>query len=279
MFFSSMERDTYHHTHIELFQQIAGQLAVIVEKGRLYQQLVELNELKNKFLGIAAHDLRNPIGAMKVFLALLLEGGLGQISADQRKMLERMNKSCESMSMLINDLLDVSAIEAGSLQLAARPVDPADYLAEAHSAHLALAHAKGIELLLDLAPHLPPVMMDGDRIGQVLGNLISNAIKFSYPATAITLRAVPAGSFVEISVKDQGQGIPESELPKVFVEFGRTSVRPTAGEQSTGLGLAIVKRIVEAHGGRIWVQSRVGVGSTFTFTLPIADAREFAPTT
>ena len=115
---------------------------------------------------------------------------------------------------------------------------------------------------------IPVMVMDPDRIDQVMNNLINNAIKFSYPNTTITLRACVQDQDVVISVQDQGQGIPAQEVDNLFTDFGRTSVRPTAGEKSTGLGLAIVKRIVELHGGRIWVESKVGVGSVFTFTLP-----------
>jgi signal transduction histidine kinase len=111
--------------------------------------------------------------------------------------------------------------------------------------------------------------MDPDRINQAINNLITNALKYSYPQTVVTLRARRAGDEVTISVQDQGQGIPAAELPRLFTDFGRTSVRPTGGEKSVGLGLAIVKRMVEAHGGRIWVESQVGVGSIFTFALPL----------
>ena len=115
---------------------------------------------------------------------------------------------------------------------------------------------------------IPVIVMDPDRIDQVMNNLINNAIKFSYPNTTITLRSCVQDQDVVISVQDQGQGIPAQEVDNLFTDFGRTSVRPTAGEKSTGLGLSIVKRIVELHGGRIWVESTVGVGSIFTFTLP-----------
>jgi signal transduction histidine kinase len=108
-------------------------------------------------------------------------------------------------------------------------------------------------------------------MNQVMNNLIMNAIKFSYPDTTITLGAKTVDQGVAIWVADQGQGIPEVEIPRLFTEFGRVSVRPTGGEKSTGLGLAIVKRIVEAHGGRIWVESQVGRGSTFIFTLPVRE--------
>ena len=269
MFFSSRERDTYARSHVQLFTQIAGQLAVIVEKGRLYQQLVELNELKNKFLGVAAHDLRSPISVIKGYLGLFLSGTLGELPELHLDFLDSMNKTCEEMLALINNLLDVSAIEAGKLELRLMEIDLADYLRERHAAQSLLARQKSIELRLELAPGLPTVVWDPNRIGQVLSNLINNAIKFSHPGTTITLRARPVGEgIVEIAVADQGQGIPETELPKMFTDFGRTSVRPTGGEKSTGLGLAIVKRMVEAHKGTIRVESKVGEGSTFIVTIP-----------
>jgi signal transduction histidine kinase len=272
MFFSSMQPNTYQDAHVELFLQIAGQLAVIVEKSRLYQQLVELNQLKNKFLGIAAHDLRSPISIVKSFAQLFLTGYLGEVSASQRDILERMDRSCETMLGLINDLLDVTAIEAGQLDLDLREVDLASYLRECQTTNAVLAKSKSIELALDLEPNLPHMMMDADRINQALNNLITNACKYSFPNTVVTLRAWVMDDDVAIAVQDQGQGIPKADLPKMFTEFGRTSVRPTGGEKSIGLGLAIVKRMVEAHGGRIWVESQVGVGSTFTFTLPLRAA-------
>ncbi len=270
MFFSSMQSNTYQDAHVEFFLGIAGQLAVIVEKSRLYQQLVELNQLKNKFLGIAAHDLRSPIGVIKSFTQLFLQDYLGEVPEEQREILVKMDKSCETMLTLINDLLDVSAIEAGHLELKLYEVDLTAFLRECHAAHVLWARAKNIELALDLAPDLPAVTMEPDRINQVMNNLITNAIKYSNPGTVVTLRARRAGDEVAISVQDQGQGIPAKEIPKLFTDFGKTSVRPTGGETSIGLGLAIVKRMVEAHGGRIGVESLVGAGSTFTFTLPLA---------
>lgn len=269
MFFSSMEANTYENAHVELFLQIAGQLAVIVEKGRLYQRLVELNELKNKFLGIAAHDLRNPIGAVKGYVGILLDGILGEVPESQREIMQKMNKICETMLDLVNNLLDVSAIESGQLRLTPREVDLAGYLRESQEYGSLLAKAKSIEMKMEIEPALPTVVMDPDRINQVIMNLVTNAIKFSHPETAITLKARVVGTEVQISVSDKGQGIPREEIPKIFTEFGRTSVRSTAGEKGVGLGLAIVKRLVEAHGGHIWVESKVGVGSTFTFTLPL----------
>ena len=273
IFFSSMKPFTYENIHVELFQQIAGLLSMIVEKGRMYQQLVDLNDLKNRFLGIAAHDLRNPISVIKGYVSLVLRDLFGELGPELREVMNAVNSTCETMLTLIDDLLDVSAIESGRLDLRPQEVDLADYLRRCHAANSMLAKAKSIELTLDLAPELPRVMMDTGRVNQVINNLITNAIKFSHPDTAITMRARALSDEVEISVSDQGQGIPEDEIETIFAPFARGSVRPTAGEKSTGLGLAIVKRMVEAHGGRISVTSKVGEGSTFTFTLPVRNSR------
>lgn len=264
-----MKPNTYRDVHVELFLKIAGQLSTIVEKSRLYQQLVELNELKNKFLGIAAHDLRNPLGVIKGYLWLLMSGRLNDMRA--KDVMQQMGKSCQTMLNLINDLLDISAIESGHLNLRLEKVNLYEYLGECHSSNLILAKAKSIDLNLDLKPsiELPLVTLDKDRISQVINNLITNAIKFSFPDTVITLRAQRKGDEIVISVVDQGQGIPEPEITHIFNEFNKASPRPTAGETSTGLGLAIVKRMVEAHHGRIWVESELNKGSTFSFMLPI----------
>ena len=268
IFFNSMQSNVYQNAHVELFLQIAGQLSTIVEKSRLYQQLIELNQMKDRFLGIAAHDLRSPIAIIMNYLEYLLEGHPGKLTESQENILNKMHGVSEKMLNLVNELLDVNAIEAGRLELKREAIDLSRYLKECYEENLVLSKAKSIELVLDLAPNLPVMVMDPHRIEQVMNNLINNAIKFSYPNTTITLRARVEDQNVAISIQDQGQGIPSQEIDSLFTEFGKTSVRPTAGEKSTGLGLAIAKRIVELHGGRIWVESKVGVGSIFTFTLP-----------
>lgn len=272
LFFSSMEKNTYQDAHVEIYRHIAGHLSTIIEKSRIYQQVLELNQLKNKFLGIAAHDLRNPLSVLSGFLKLFLDGTLGDIQPQQREILERMSRNCNSMFDLIDELLDVSAIESGKLELDRDHVDLAVFLRECFEDNRLLAGSKEIEIELDLEHDLPTLDLDVDRVQQVVNNLITNAIKFSYPGTTIRLRAHRENDRVRISVVDQGQGIPEAEISSLFTEFGRTSVQPTAGEKSTGLGLAICKRIVEAHGGRIGVESVMDEGSTFFFTLPLTHA-------
>ena len=268
IFFNSMQPNVYENAHVELFLQIAGQLSNILEKSRLYKQSMELNQMKDRFLGIAAHDLRSPIAIIMNYLEYLLEGHPGKITESQDNILNKTLKVSEKMLNLVNELLDVNAIEAGRLELKMDAIDLIQYLKECYEENLILSKAKSIELVLDLDPELPVIVMDPHRIDQVMNNLITNAIKFSYPHTTITLRARVLDQDVSISVQDQGQGIPAQEVDTLFTEFGKTSVRSTAGEKSTGLGLAIAKRIVGLHGGRIWAESKVDVGSIFTFTLP-----------
>jgi signal transduction histidine kinase len=271
LFFTSMKTDAYVKAHQDIFIQIANQLSTIVEKSRYLQQLFELSELKNKFLGMAAHDLRNPLSTLKGYLGLFLTDVLGELTADQREVLVDMNRTSDNMLGLINDLLDVTAIETGNLQLKRQPTIISELLHTIQASLRVLAHSKSIEIKLDLPASLPVLQIDQARIKQVLTNLITNAVKYSYSHTFILLRVKVFEQEVWIAVKDQGQGIPVEEMKHLFKDFSRTSVKPTAGEKSIGLGLAITRRIVEAHGGIIWVDSEIGKGSTFTFSLPIKE--------
>jgi len=270
MFFSSMKTGTYADLHVGLFMQIAGQLAMILEKSKLYQQLYELNLLKNRFLGMAVHDLRHPITVMQGYLDMLVGEILGPLPENQARVLRILQGASETMVAMVNDLLDVSAIEAGNLEIQPELVDLGSFLSEIQEESALLAKRKEQEVRLEVPGESLTVRMDPRRIHQVLTNLVTNAIKFSQANTRITLGADTTEQEVSIFVKDQGQGIPKAEIAKAFTEFGRLSVRPTAGESSTGLGLAIAKRIVEAHGGRIWVESEQGKGSTFSFAIPLA---------
>ena len=272
IFFSSLRTGEYRKAHVAIFREIAGQLALALEKSRLYEEVLQANEQKDKFLGMASHDLRNPLAVVKGYAELLGGGTLGEIVPEQKKPLEIIARHCDKMLHLIHDLLDVSAIESGHLAIERRSIDLANYLKESAMDGILLAKAKSIEFISEIPPDLPTVMMDPDRIDQVINNLVTNAIKFSKPGSRITLRAVCLKEAVAISVSDQGAGIPRSEIPKMFQYFGKTTVLPSAGEKSTGLGLAIAKRMVEAHGGKIGVESEPGKGSTFTFTLPLASS-------
>lgn len=269
IFFSSRKRDTYKNEHKELYRQIAGQLSVIVEKSRMYQKMIEINDLKNNLLGIAMHDLRSPISLMNSRLDLIMEGHLGDLAPAQLDSLKGIRQWSEKMLTLIEELLDVSAIESGQLNLTEKNIELKEYLSKWVAFNEPLAAAKQIELKFQTNGALPKVMFDPERIAQVVNNLIGNAIKYSPSGSVVQVSVKKARQAVRISVSDQGKGILKREMVKVFDYFVKGKTRPTGGESSTGLGLAICKRMVEAHGGRIWVDSTSRKGSTFTFELPI----------
>jgi signal transduction histidine kinase/HAMP domain-containing protein len=269
MFFSSTKVDTYLNAHKDFFIQISGQIATIIEKSQLYQRLVELNELKNNFLGMAAHDLQNPNVLMRLYLNQLVES-LGDVRGDQNVWISKIQSISDSMLSLTKDFLCISSIEAGQLRLKQGPILPDVFLADCLENNKHITKEKSIALKLDIDEGLPIVYIDSDRLSQVINNLITNATKYSHPSTEIILSARLREKEVEVSVTDQGQGVPEDEVHKLFKMFGKTSVRPTSGEVSTGIGLAICKHIVEAHGCRIWVESKgMGKGSIFKFTMPL----------
>ena len=232
-------------------------------------QLEELNGEKNRFLGMAAHDLRNPIGSVMGFCSILKAGILGEVTEKQREVIERMSRSATFMSNLLDDLLDVSKIESGKLDLKRSEYDFEVQIEDNVSLQRMLAEKKSIQLNVVWQTPLRKIFADAGKIEQVLTNLLSNAIKYSQPGTTTTLEIAESEGELLVAVRDQGQGIAAHELDRVFKPFEKTSTQTTAGEKSTGLGMAIVKKIVEGHQGKIWVESELGVGSTFYFTLPL----------
>ena len=239
----------------------------------LTQRNAELNNAikeKNQLLGMAAHDLRNPLGIIVGIVDLLGEELAPSLSEENRELLSRVARSAAYMVELIDDMLDFSKIDAGRLDLHRLPTSIVDLIEQNLAFNSILSNKKGIALRFERTGSLPPpLMLDARRIQQVLNNLISNALKFSHAGTTITVTLHGAANEVTIAVADAGQGIAADELDKLFKPFSSTRTRATANEKSTGLGLAIVRRIVEAHGGHIRVESELGRGSTFFVTLPI----------
>ena len=281
MFFSSIQPNAFNEAHVETFSRIASQLSVIVEKGRLVSGLSEqkaaierqneelrrLNDLKNTFLGIAAHDLRNPIGAIQTSVDLLMDPAFGISEEDRVSLLQRMGRYTRHMLALLDDLLEVTQIESGKLSLNLEPVNLRGFLDEAVQQHAMLAASKGTQVLLQAVPE-GQVMVDPLRLRQVVDNLISNAVKFSPPGSTVRVNAERILAGWQVNVQDEGPGITEQDRNRLFQDFARLSAKPTGDEKSTGLGLAISRRVVEAHGGRIGVNSGPGQGATFWFTLP-----------
>jgi len=248
-------------THLQIRRLLA-------EERNLVDQLSKANAAKNKFLGMAAHDLRNPLASIRGLAEFLRDGVVGPLTTDQRDLLATICAASQQMLHMVNELLDVATIEAGELKLHKEPTALAE-LAE-KSIYLVNIEAakKQTRVVLNAAADLPKAVVDPGKIRQVMDNLLSNAVKFSPPGSMVTVELGATPEAHTIAVRDQGPGIPESERDKLFKDFGRTSVKPTAGEQSTGLGLAICRKIVDAHRGAIAVENLPTRGCVFRVTLP-----------
>lgn len=238
------------------------------ELAKKNAELERLDRQKNDFLGIAAHDLRSPLSIILGYSDFLLDEAGPTLRDEHRRFLSFIRSSSQFMLQLVDELLDVTVIESGRLELALEPTNLAELIERNATLNRVLAERKGIELTCDCHADMPLATVDGPKIEQVLNNLISNAIKYSFPDSRVEIRASYTGSRVLIAVQDRGQGISQEDQQHLFRWFGRRRVKGTAGEKSTGLGLAIAQRIVHEHGGEIWVESEQGEGSTFFVSLP-----------
>jgi signal transduction histidine kinase len=281
MFFSSVQPGVYSDVHVDVFKRIARQLSVIVDKGYLVselaarqaaieeknQELQRLNELKNVFLGMAAHDLRNPLSSIQLIASVLRDRTFPLSEEERVSLLDDIVQQTHHMLTLLDELLDVSRIEAGKLELRHEPLAVADFVGEIVRRHHQLATSKGTVVVLR---HVESgtLVADPVRLRQVLDNLISNAVKYSPPGSTVWVDAIRERDGWRLAVQDQGPGISPADRDKLFTDFARLSARPTGGEKSTGLGLAITRRVVEAHGGIIDVDSMPGQGATFWVWLP-----------
>jgi len=237
------------------------------------RKLEDLNRTKNSLLGMAAHDLRNPIAVIKEASNMLIDTKLKLPAEDRVELLHLCKRMSDFMLNLVDELLDVAKIEAGNLKLEKTENNYGKFVSGVLELNQIFARKKKIDLNFKYEAENIDLLFDKNKIEQVLNNLISNAIKYSFPETKISVHLKKEKDFVLTEVIDEGQGIPEEELHKLFNMFQKTSVRTTAGEKSTGLGIAISKKIVEAHGGTIGALSQVGKGSVFFFRLPLNSSR------
>lgn len=235
-----------------------------LENARLYAAAQRATLARDEVLAVVSHDLRNPLSSIAICARTLGEDV--PAGSEQATMLNAIAEATDWMSRLIHDLLDASALEAGRLTMVHRPESVSEMIASAINMHAAQAAARSITLTAELPAVLPLVNADAGRVGQVIDNLLTNAIKFTDRGGQTVVRARVTAPYVEISVSDTGPGIPPEEQARVFDRFWQS--RRTAG-RGTGLGLTIARGIVEAHGGRIWLESEPGRGSTVSFTLPI----------
>ncbi len=255
------------------------------EDERLAALLHQADRMKSEFVSLVSHELRTPLTSIKGYIDLLLDGDAGELTGEQREYLGIVKNNAERLIALINDLLDVSRIESGKIELHCSPVDltclihgVADSLRpsiEEKGQHLTLTLADGHEPLpggRDGSP-LPAVLADPDRVTQILSNLLSNAYKYTPAGGSISVRAYTEGDYVRVDVRDTGIGLSTEEQSQLFTRFFRARNRVTQEVGGTGLGLSIARSLVEMHGGKITVSSSPGQGSTFSFTLPVAQAQ------
>ncbi|MEW5851468.1 MAG: ATP-binding protein [Myxococcota bacterium] len=269
----------------------------LVEKNRRVEEanerLKEMDKLKSSFLATVSHELRTPLTSVIGYSEMLLEGMAGEMTSEQKEYVTTIMEKGESLLKLITSILDLSRIESGNLKLNLVDVDLYEVIKAAHTSVVPQAQKKKLTLKLDLDPGLPRIVGDGDKIRQILINLLGNSVKFTPEGGTITLRvknffgrrksplktqdatggaelfAIAEESFVRVEVEDTGIGIPADKLTKVFESFYQVDSSSTREHGGTGLGLSIVKSFVDAHKGDVWVESTLGKGATFVVLLPV----------
>jgi PAS domain S-box-containing protein len=250
---------------VMLLENLARRVALAVDRARLYEQAQAAVRARDEILGVVSHDLRNPLSTIQITAALLHDLS-HERRDDNRKWLEVITRSVKQMNSLIEDLLDVTSIEAGGFSVETAESDVRSLVRDACEMLAPLARKRKIRLETSVADDLPPMRLDAPQVLRVISNLVGNALKFTPGGGRVVLRAEQEGEAVVFAVTDTGPGIPEDQLPHVFDRFWQA--RP-GDRRGAGLGLTIAKGIVEAHGGRIWAESRTGEGATFRFTLPV----------
>jgi PAS domain S-box-containing protein len=272
---SSHPSRRYRLLDLNLAEDLAQRAALAIENARLYEAARRATTMRDDILGIVAHDLRSPISSIQLAAEMLPLVRQKKGAADQRIYIETILSSSSRANRLIQDLLDVTSIEAGQLSIERRRVPAAQVVVDVFESQKLLASAASLDLQIEVPPKLPDLWADRDRLMQVFENLVANALKFTAPGGRITIGAKPGDGQVLFWVADTGAGVPADEVESLFERFWQAR---KAYRQGAGLGLPIVKGIVEAHGGRIWVESKIAVGTTFLFTVPTASSEgEQAP--
>ncbi len=271
----------YSHTAIPVWNSFV-RLVIFIVVGQLafnlnqkHQKLKETNKVlenlnseKNKLIGIAAHDLRNPIGNIFAFSDLLITGYSDKSDPNALKIIGYIKTISSNTLEMLEKLLDISKIESGTVSLTFTRQEYTSFIKKQITLNQMFADKKNIKIIFTPEKEKLYLSFDEHYLSEAINNLLTNAVKFSYPDNEITVRISEKKKFIKTEVSDKGKGIPVEEQKKLFQYFQKTSVKPTGGEKSTGLGLAIAKKIVMEHNGRIGVESKPGEGSTFYYELP-----------
>jgi PAS domain S-box-containing protein len=267
---SSQESHQYTMEELKLAEELGRRAALAVENARLYDEAQLATRARDDMLAIVAHDLRNPLNTIFMSAQFLSEIVPESDRPTEAKQISIVRRAAERMNQLIQDLLEVKRIESGRLTIEKRDTDAASVVQEALEILKPIAAASSLSLESDVGPGTPRIYVDPPRIQQVLSNLVGNAIKFTPAGGQIVLRTRPGENEAHFIVADTGPGIAPDQLPHIF---GRFYQGKRTDRRGIGLGLAIAKGIVEAHGGRIWVESQLGAGSSFYFTVPAANGK------
>ena len=232
------------------------------------EALRDLNKLKSEFVSVVSHELRTPLAIIKEAMSLIYDGTVGETNEKQRHVLVKASQNVERLKNIIEELLDMSRLESERFRLHYSLVNLNDLLKDSAGFFKKRAREKGINLEYVLPERETNIFIDAERINQVILNLINNAIKFTEEDGKIKVELKSLENKIRVAVTDTGIGITKIDLPKLFNKFVQVSKVPAADRKGFGLGLSITKRIVEKHGGEIWAESKLGVGSRFYFTLP-----------
>jgi signal transduction histidine kinase len=268
-------RGGFPQTTVDLLKTFAAQSVLAIQNAHLFTEIDEksrqleiVSQHKSQFLANMSHELRTPLNAILGYTELILDNIYGETPEKMREVLERLQLNGKHLLGLINDVLDLSKIEAGQLTLSLADYSLKEVVYTVFTAVESLATGKKLALNTDIAPNLPTGHGDERRLAQVLLNLVGNAIKFTDKGEVAIKATASDGSFT-VAVRDTGPGIVSSDQRKIFEEFQQADNSATKRKGGTGLGLSIAKRIIEMHGGRIWVESEISKGSTFAFTIPV----------
>jgi signal transduction histidine kinase/HAMP domain-containing protein len=265
---NSQQARSFRTDDLNLVTMLASQAAIAIQNAQLYEAAQEADRLKSAFLASMSHELRTPLNSIIGFTGIILQGLVGPLNPEQEKQLNMVRDSSRHLLDLINDVLDISKIEASQLETVSEPFDMREAVAKVIQTMMPMAGKKGLGLVAEVSPAVGQITSDRRRVEQILINLVNNAIKFTDQGE-VRVECEIGGDWLVTRVVDTGIGVKPEDVGKLFEAFRQIDTGIARQHEGTGLGLSICKRLVEMLGGKVWVESEWGVGSTFTFTLPM----------